>query len=53
MANIEMDKSAPVCYCTKPWNCVWNELGRCEMHGKPCDEICVAQGKEQHEETEG
>lgn len=45
-----MDKSAFItCFCTKPWNCVWNKDGYCEMHECPCRDVCIALKEEKDE----
>ncbi len=36
-----MDKPAVVCYCTKPWNCIWNREGKCELNDCRCMDICI------------
>lgn len=40
-----MDKTKPIpCFCTKPWNCGYNEDGRCDFYNESCDKICIAYG---------
>ena len=40
-----MDKTKPVtCFCTKPWNCGYNEDGWCDFHNTSCNQICIAYG---------